>query len=443
MTLNALDESRMSNEKYFKAMAASRQQMHFAPVFCERDRQLSILLLFKLRDVSRNRGRLATRLVISKLHTAAQTPNTMTPGTSRSLESTDSRNFCDVIFQVLLAAFGVQSAYSCRRWVRYASASLTFFSLILVIFAGTSHFYEIICAEDPSPKSLSDLVAILSLISFVAMSTYSIFSLRMKGKEIEPLLRRNGRSYREGVLFLIYCFQCIIRDVLNVALHKTISSVLESVGFAIMELAMVMITTIYYDIVQDLLGRLRQLQTFSQRTSLSWKSLTAGKWEIRKRVDSINSLFAVLLSSFYLHVFLLAASVWARVIKSSFRSDEVFISSLNFFCYILQLFTLARKSSEKRALCVQTEASLMERSQDESTVSKTDMAAMKHFRFNEDWDSLRVGCFEHGLGNFLKSLSMVTTCIAVVLQFDYLVVRAINDLALQAVSHNRTAESNI
>lgn len=197
----------------------------------------------------------------------------------------------------------------------------------------------------------------------------------VREEEIEFLLRRGGRRLPDVLLFpLPFCYNLTI-GIMLAGDHSIVLLVLVSAALGRFGLTTVVIEMIYYDMVRQVLGRLRRLHISSTEPTRDLRRSIPEKWDIRVRVSEVNSLFAILLCGFYFCVFTTAISLWSE-------------------------------------------------------------ASIKRIKFRDDWDSLRIDCFEHGSANFLRFMSMMTACVAVVLQFDYLVVRKINEIA----SHNEHSD---
>lgn len=145
-----------------------------------------------------------------------------------------------------------------------------------------------------------------------------------------------------------------------------------------------------YDSAQALLQRLRALHASSHRPRLIWTNLFSEKWRIRDQTAEINSVFASCLFWLYTQFFLSTICYRAETIKDDV---EFLDSSLAVLCILLLMFMLARKASEIRSICVETQEYLMKRLKDTTAMSHIDSASMQHFQFSEGCDSLRCGCF--------------------------------------------------
>lgn len=349
------------------------------------------------------------------------------------LRSRRVRTRGDVIFELSLAAFGVPVGIGSRGRLRCLSLLFCSASLITVPLGGPYSIYKEVSECISTTMGLADLVAAIGTIWYTIISIYSSFVLLRRGRKIEPLFRQNGRRFAEMIVFIIFFAQIMISHVAYMLGDRTYLYIVETAGFARLTVNFLIVDVTYFDAVQALLERLRLLHDESRRSVLDWRYLVGEKWKIRDRIDLINSLFADLLSGFYIYVFLWAAFVWTAVIKNAPAHRIVFLMSTPFFMYSITLFVLAQQASAVKSQCEKTEAGLMRRLQEDPKLHDADIGSMEHLRFREDWDSLRIGCFNHGEGNFLRFLSMVATSIAVMLQFDYVVVRTIQDLARRSL----------
>ena len=340
-----------------------------------------------------------------------------------------SETYSDVIFQLILAVCGVQTGFRQRKWVKCVSTCLYVLTLISIPFCSPYSVYKTFVSARRKPLSLSAVISNLSSVSYVAISIYVFHMLVNKERRIEPLLRRRGRHFKSYSLFLIGLLQNLMRNVIpasasNESAYKSSFSAAERFGYARCDLVTSLINAIYFDVSRELLGRLCRVRESSGKVNLNWNILITEKWKIRDQVSEINSLFAGIFAALYLHLFLSIGFIWGRVVRDNMSFSGQYPDAFNIFWYALQLYFVARAASDVKAQCAKTEAELLRRLR-----GNVDCTSIRQLRFREDWDSLRVGCFEHSKANFLKFLSTVTTCVAIVLQFDYLVVRAINELS--------------
>lgn len=356
---------------------------------------------------------------------------TLESGVSRSRfpKPLGNRTCGDVIIEVLLAAFGLPTGIASCKWLRRLSLAFCAALMAPGVVCALHNIQESVWRIITAPRSLTRVVASLSRIWFNSIAMYSAYMLLLRGKTIEPLLRRRGRRSLEFLVFVVYFFQTVMLYASLVLSDKSLMKVLRGIGSARLSLTVVVIDMIYYDAVQALLERLRQIHRGTRKSVLEWEYLVSEKWKIRDQIDAVNELFGGLISAFYLQMFLSAAFAWAQAINSSARDLKMIFSAATFFCSISAHFVLAQRASAVRSRCGRTEAALTRRLQEDPTLQRVEWKPMEHLRLHDDLDSLRIGCFVHDKANFLRFLSVVATSLAVVLQFDYVIVRTINNLS--------------
>lgn len=356
---------------------------------------------------------------------------------SRRESERPSRTVSDLIFRCLLAVSGVQTGYTPRReWVKLLSTAICFLTLTSVPFGGPYTVYKRISEPGISPRSLSDLVGTLTSVTHSSLSTYSIYVLYWKEREIEPLLRRKGRRCKDFILFLFCFVQIVIMDSIFIVNDMDFMSVMRNLAFARQDTSLLVMIMVYYDMLGHLVERLRLVHDLSKEPVINWRRMILEKWSVRDRLTRINTLFALPLSVLYLHLFVSAVFLWARAFENRLDLCTVCLLILSVSCASLQLTILACKTSEVRSQCVATEAELLRRLHEDRRLAQVDITVTDIFEFYDEWDSLRLGCFGHNLKNFSRYWSLLITCTAVVLQFDYVVVRAMSDLLKLSPSDN-------
>lgn len=352
-------------------------------------------------------------------------------GSELQLENSEPSETCsDVVFRLLLTCYGVHTGSSPRKWRRIAS--LLFLISILLLFPLTEplHLYTKIIASRSSHLSLADLTVILGSIVYIVFLPYLLCLLIFRHGDIEPLLRNNGRMFTEVFSFLLLAVPVLAWAVP----HGGLLSVFVSCNVLAQFVAVAVWFMLYVDMACNLeRNHCRIRDAFKDRT-LIWDQLISAKWDTRDRVSKINSLSAYPLAALYSNMFLMSVYVTAEAILQDVNAPMTIAALVNLPCFGLQLFLVAREASRVRSSCEETEREFLRRLSKSSTRDYIDPATMECFRFHSEWDSLRVGCFSHSMCNFWKFISVVTTCTAVVLQFDFRVVRTIGELSASVPS---------
>lgn len=238
------------------------------------------------------------------------------------------------------------------------------------------------------------------------------------------------------VLFMILMLPIFVSRTLWIIQKNRLITLLGNFNFLLQYTTMVTSLVVYEDMACNLVRDHTRIRDATRAETLNWKNLISAKWRTRDQTRKINALYAGPLVVLYSNMFLSAVYIGAELILRNLRPWILFFATLNHICFMIQMILLAHKATEVRNVCEETESGLLRRLSERSTLDYVDSATMASFRFHDEWDSLRVGCFAHNLQNFWRYISVVTTCVAVVLQFDYRVVRAINDLSNQVTQVN-------
>lgn len=344
-------------------------------------------------------------------------------------EPRSSVSVCDTIFRSLWLVTRLPISSGGRRWVHWTSLAFAFTTQMVILFSRLSRIYKETFELRPRPLSFSNVLASIGSVFLVAYSSHVSYVLMKDRTRIESLLRRSGRVYCDVLPFLLCPIPYLVAEIRFVARHAAVLFILGGVTFAYQVLTTSVMLLVCYDTAQALLLRLRRLRISSKEPTLIWTNVISEKWKIRDQTAEINAVFALPLAEFYMQYFLSIIYFSAEAIKDDMVPFDSYVMSVNMLSVSLLFFMLARKSSEIRSQCVETQATLMKRLDANTTLSGVDFASMIHFQFSEDWDSLRCGCFALSMSNFLRYLSMVFTSTAVVLQFDYHVIRKINTLS--------------
>lgn len=339
---------------------------------------------------------------------------------------TSPRTFADVFFQVLLAFYGLQTSSAPRRWITLVS-SLFWITMVTVFpFGDPKDAVVRLISAGSSRLSLSELMGNFGVISYSIMAVYSVFLLTRRHKEIEPLLQRSGRSMTYVLQFVVFIAPITVFSILPIYSNMGVSVQLKCLTFLLFYVSTVAFQLVYEDVVENLVKSHARLRVSLMFPKLSWSTLTSEKWRIRDQTRDINSVFSFPLTIFYLQLLWVTVYHIGEIIERKQTLLNAFLLGLCGFLIVAQILRLACCSSEVIKLCLEQESELLRRLCRDATLTNTENAAIKLMQFREEWDSLRVGCFVHSLANFLRFVSVLTTCVAVVLQFDFRVMRKIS-----------------
>lgn len=357
------------------------------------------------------------------LRVSSATPGGLEPDEERIV------TWGDRIFNISSRVHGLRSRSTPNRWRRLE------FALVLLIVApcylsnGILYLYWSSATRDRRPQSLSDITISASVVWFTLSTVYVLLVMRMKNTEIAPLLQRNGRRLIDTVLFILLALpECMIVTKTTFT-DKGFLEQLTGMIFLVQYFNMVIFFGIYKDIADALTEDLERLRRVTMDSMPRWEYLISVRWKIRDRIRTANSVFSVSLSFFYVQGIMTTVYVAAELTLQEFGTEGDVLICLSHICYFSKLIILASKASKVRSLSKDLERDYLEKTCNIGSVSYIHFVAARTYKAQEDWDTMTVGCFSHNLQNFWRFVSVLTTCVAVVLQFDYRVVRMINDSA--------------
>lgn len=345
------------------------------------------------------------------------------PAAAHSKNLKSGRTPADVIFQIFLACYGLHAASLPKRWTKIA-CSVTW-TVASCFYTLTGLWYVCDKLIAPSRLSLSEITVILGVTSYSLFLPYLLFGLLCKRRSIQPHLRHHGRKLGEVFPFLML----LLLIIPWIIYKEEFRTVIASFSMLSQHMTMAVSFMIYEDMACSLDQDHRRIRDALGSNSSTWEQLVAAKWGIRDRTRDINTLTGVPLAVSYANLFVSSVYITADMIL---QGGDIWLKTLAIVSHSANLimhFVVARKASEVRSRSEETERELLRRLGGTSTLGSVDTATMECLKFHPEWDTLYVGCFTHSLQNLSKFTSIIITCVAVVLQFDFRVVRTINDLS--------------
>ena len=184
---------------------------------------------------------------------------------------------------------------------------------------------------------------------------------------------------------------------------------------------------VYLDAINKIVERSTNFIERMQDRRAMLAHLIAEKWDLRNQIRECNGNFASLISAFYLQSAFGIVFLIGTLMENEADLVDCFLMAFNTAVYLLICLHSANKSSLLESQCFETERVVLTHFWDENPCSCSEVDLARIFRFREDWDCLRVGCFVHNSRNFWKTISTLFTAVAVVLQFDFKVVGSVAD----------------
>ena len=321
------------------------------------------------------------------------------------------------VFHGICVAHGLNFETPRAAWLRLLERVLPTMNLVLCMCLIL--FFPWKCFQSATNTSFMDIASISTNFTFVAAGFYAALIFAKNPDEIRSLLEPERRVFRH-VLFLALCSVPLI-----VHLTRRISSTSDSAKIILYilvchsEFVMISFFIVYNDIIVHLALLNQEISEDVRRTDRDLFSSIAVEWDIRDRIGRLNSMFASLLSWYYVQFRMIVMHTLA-VLAGLTPSAAYSITMLFVLAGIsLPLFELSRSSTHMTSVSLQTEYLLSKRFFPESPVE------LLVLRFREDLDVPRVGVFSQGIPNLSRFFGFCITCSAVILQFDYKMLRKI------------------
>lgn len=179
------------------------------------------------------------------------------------------------------------------------------------------------------------------------------------------------------------------------------------------------------------------LTTVNHGYRLHPNELIAQKERIRKDISILNELFAVPLVFIYCQIPTAAITLFIYFVTDTLLLES-YVSFFSQVSFVIFVFVMARRCNAVMSLLIEVEHRLLLKLNAMSSFGGLRTSSMGHdcpqlqwqaLRFDENWDSIHIGCFVHDQRTVVSFMASCVTCLAVVLQFDFKVVRVVNDLA--------------
>lgn len=181
-------------------------------------------------------------------------------------------------------------------------------------------------------------------------------AMTARWKEIQSLLRTNGRGFHE-VIFPALCSVSYLEPLFRkLATKNDLISIGASILFIHCESAFVGLFIICTEIVMKLTHRNQELLHLV-RSGRDLLDLIAVKWEIRDAITKTNSVFANVLAVHYVGFFM-GVIYYIAMLVQDMGELELFLNAISI---VAKLLDAARRSSILTALSLETEFHLRKR----------------------------------------------------------------------------------
>lgn len=339
--------------------------------------------------------------------------------------------FWDWVFRCACLLHGVRTSTARKCWQDLITLPFWILQIVAVGFVLPFYVFKIVSGR-LGPFSLCDVIILGFYVFTTLVMIATALSIRLRRQTLEPLLRVNGRRFGNVAPPLVCTLIELTGFVYFFPERPNASDMIVTLFNVVLRLTKMTFFLIYMDLSMSLTNGqtyiLRTLQT--SRPKLG--ALAAKEWELRDRVQIINSALRQILLTTYLESFLIVITLLGHLISQVISPPKLILTLIFLLDNVLLLLALAQECSSFYGVCVETDQ-LMLRDLRRAKMCRSchsDISAI--LRFHEGWDTLKLGCFTHSVENFMKFLGTSLTCVAIALQFDFRVIRSLNVLSNRA-----------
>lgn len=342
----------------------------------------------------------------------------------------DQRNYervPDTVIRILCAINGQFFALSKSKRLKVISLVMLFSALLVDAFF-LHEFLKRNIFLKTEPLSFSQLIVVLNVISFSIVCLHWRLIFILRNDDFGFVLQNRGRRLRD-MAFTLFCVSSI--QVLHIEQcfgAEDWSNGFIEFCFLYFDFTVMSFFLLFDDAINNILKVHAQLG-ISTGAAVSSEAIRIIllKCKIRKLVKKANKLFALPLATFYCQIVMTVLFIFSSVDEGKDTTGDVTIFSMLQACFIFTLFHTARKASIVAARSVELESLVITQITGGSQVEYANLLSV--IRFREEWDVLRVACFPLSVANLLRFLAFCITCVAVILQFDFKIVRALNRMS--------------
>lgn len=334
----------------------------------------------------------------------------------------DSCTKCDSFFRFTCAIVGLQVGDGRkRRWHRYLVLAVWF----LIHSIGISISAIQVGMDIQKPRGLLYFTLFARGVILMSTEIFSLIQFFVRHDEIGAILQGHGRRFQDCWVH-ITCSSFLILKYHRLFAYGGLT-VVGRAYFVLLEIFMSSFFIVYNDIVVGLQEIQKNILSRAQNIELYSQNLIDEKWKFRHRIERANRFFAWILAQYHLRILKAAIRAVADLILSRNWYNAITIT-IEQIVVIIELFEFARKGSSLKRSCQRMEQVFSNQTR-RNTVDTEKLREMRlALRFHEDLDTLRNGCYALETGKFVNFLTTSATCVAVVLQFDFEVLRALASL---------------
>lgn len=344
------------------------------------------------------------------------------------------------LFMLICLLLGFDMRDKTKRWSSCAVFTFYLTTLVLSIYPTVLIIKEHYVSQ-PSLVNFAQLGQMLSSYVVMVLAAQIIV---FKRTELSNLLKgASGQSWKQITCLVILIVPgFIIYNVLIITIchWKSFAASFSLILFAHRIHVRNLLNVIYIEATSVLETRCKSLLELSSTQRLRPQLLANEKWLIQKSIMQLNALFAVPIAVVYLQITLDSILLTGTIATKITESAGLAVMFMH-ICFLVTVYVMAWRSSRLMSSLQKLEYRLLQRLSeaeaydDEMLMEKINAdqccpsVQLKMICFDDNWDTPRVGCFVHSQKTFFKFCATLVTFLAIVMQFDYRIMRVINDLA--------------
>lgn len=255
------------------------------------------------------------------------------------------------------------------------------------------------------PISFCGLIIFGYFIVGSVTALFTFLSVRLKRDGLEPILRKTGRRLSDVVPLIL---GCALEIICFIYVEYGSQDVLFWVAIfwgVMMKLTRMTFLLIYKDLASTLTREQKGILESLRTIKLNTGALTATKWKIRDEIRVVNSVLGYILLMVYVESFLIVILFLGNVIVGHMVLPKLAFIMISMVQGLALLVLLARQCSNFYDVCLETDQLVLRELPGAKMCPSCHSHLSAVLRFNEAWDTLKLGCFVHSIENFEHQVS--------------------------------------
>lgn len=310
-------------------------------------------------------------------------------------------------------------------------------AMVVCIAFHVIHFALVWVESDLEPftdvqkkRSLAEIVDIGSYFIWIGTTPSFFVRAQFHSDTFEPLLRRSGRKVNDFAVLILGTMIVVATSFQRIAQADDhgiilISRIFDSLSVLIY-LPTIMLTI---DIIYGLQEEQACIRHLLKEPGINWQRIMSNKWCLRARTKRANGFLRVTIAAYGMQIFVWSFTIAGKFITEHFTALDAAVLAAYPISFVFQLIKVVMEGSNLIDGCREGERRLLVSLQNARVHRNLLVRMLPVVRYSEDWDALHFGFSPMKGSNFASFLVTCFTCTAVVLQFDYVVVRTMNQLS--------------